>query len=341
VNRTLVAGTVLALTVVGLLGGRLGAGESPAEAARALAEQLARNPVPPSKGADRRVALFLLDVETKAVTRIADEPEPGLFFCASPDWSHDGTRIAFDAAPVYQSDFHRTRLQSLHRGEKTPVLTRLGFGNCPTVTREGDRVVFFLNPGVVPGAEGGLWIMGADGSDRRHLGEFGRPKLSPDGRRIMIASFGTPRTLELIELATGKIRQPELPGKQVFSYPSWAGHDSIVAVVGGDGGNGGDAVALLDVSDPEELTVRETLWTRAAGPDVVPILPVYSPETRRCVFIGQGPKGSALYEVRRGTPGPATLLERRGYDRMLVSLFAAPGGRYLIFCSDRPDPEPR
>jgi hypothetical protein len=38
--------------------------------------------------------------------------------------------------------------------------------------------------GADPGAEGGVWVMRADGSQRRRLGEFGAPFWSPDGRWI-------------------------------------------------------------------------------------------------------------------------------------------------------------
>ena len=104
------------------------------------------------------------------------------------------------------------------------------------------------------------------------------------------------------------------------------------------GGEAGDAVVLIDVSNPEEATVTETLWKRGQDLDIRPLSPVYSPETKTCVFVGeQEGKGLALYSIQRGKPGPPRRLEAEGFDNLLQSLSFAPGGRFVAFSSDRPD----
>ncbi len=46
-----------------------------------------------------RNQLYMVDLVAGGTTLVADEPLPGLTWCGSPDWSHDGTRIVFDASP--------------------------------------------------------------------------------------------------------------------------------------------------------------------------------------------------------------------------------------------------
>ena len=47
-------------------------------------------------------------------------------------------------------------------------------------------LIFLLDPGSLVGAEAGVWLMKADGSDRRRLGGDGRPRWSPDGHQFLI-----------------------------------------------------------------------------------------------------------------------------------------------------------
>ena len=63
--------------------------------------------------------------------------------------------------------------------------------------------------------------------------------------------------------------------------------------------------------------------------------PVYSARTRRCIFVGRGPEGLALYGFERGQVDPPSRLESEGYDKLLQDLASSPDGRYLLFSSDR------
>ena len=97
-----------------------------------------------------------------------------------------------------------------------------------------------------------------------------------------------------------------VPDRKFFSPPSWAGNGIVVAITG-EGEEAGDAVVLIDVSNPEEAIVKETLWKRGQNLDIKPLSPVYSPETNTCVFVGeQEGKGLALYSIQRGKPGGAS-----------------------------------
>jgi hypothetical protein len=304
------------------------------EAAEHLVEQIRRNPAEPSTAAGR-IGLYVIDVVSGEVTLAASEPEPWLCQCGSGAWSRDGKRIYFDAT-LGSGDFSLGRIKALSLNEGHLTVADIGLGNCPNPSPAGDRVIFLLNPGAVPGAQMGVWLMRADGSDRQRLEGYGRPRWSPDGHQFLIIPFGDPRQVTVIDdRPEGKSGLLQVPDRQIFSPPSWAGDGNIVAVLGE---GAGDSVALIDVADPVEAKIKETLWKRGQDLDIKPLSPVYAPETGTCVFVGeQESKGLALYSIQRGKPGPPRRLEAEGFDHLLQSLSFAPGGRYVVFSSDRPD----
>jgi Tol biopolymer transport system component len=214
-------------------------------------------------------------------------------------------------------------------------LTDLGPGNCPTPSPTGDRVVFLLNSGQVQGAENGVWIMHRDGSDRKMLGGYGRPRWSPDGHQFLIISFARSPEVTVIDdrfgRPSGVLQIP--PEQMLFSIPSWAEDDTIVAVVGEEDG---DTIALIDVSDPSDGKIKGVLWKRSRDLDVRPREPVYSQATRRCVFVGEDARGMALYGFERGKPGTPKRLEAAS-DNLIRDLAFSPDGRYVLFSSNRPD----
>jgi hypothetical protein len=300
--------------------------ENPAQAAARLVEQLKRHPVQPKEAPDR-VAIYLLDVNNGDVTLIADQPAPGLTHCGSPVWSHDGCRILYDATPGTQ--WSLTRLESIDLVDGRPTVTDLGAGNCPTFSPADDRIAFLSN---ADGVQNGVWLMNADGSERRFLGDYGRPMWSSAGRQLMIMSFADPRQVTLMDADPAKSGVLQLSGHKLFSHPSWAGDGTIVAVIGVT-----EAVALVDVSD-QPPTVKEVLWSREHGPDVKPYYPVYLAAARRCIFAGAGANGMALYSVTRGQAGPAKPLLPDRYEPPISTLAESPDGRYLLFCIHGPDP---
>jgi Tol biopolymer transport system component len=310
-----------------------------AAAAENLVDQLRRNPAEPSTAVGR-IGLYVIDVVNGEATLVASEPAPGICQCGSGAWSRDGKRIYFDATTGDSDPLRhlRTRLKVLALEGGRPSVTDFGHGNCPTPSPAGDRIIFLMNPANAAGAEPGLWMMNSDGSGRRRLGGHGRPKWSYDGHQFLIINFTEPREVTVIDDRPGrKSGLLQVPGRKLFSPPSWAGEGIVVAITG-EGEEAGDAVVLIDVSNPEEATVTETLWKRGQDLDIKPLSPVYSPETSACVFVGeQEGKGLALYSIQRGKPGPPRRLEAEGFDGLLQSLSFSPGGRFVAFSSDRPD----
>jgi hypothetical protein len=304
--------------------------DEPAKSVALLAEELKRAPVKPSL-AEGKVGLYLIDSAGGEATLIASEPEAWLCQCGSPSWSADGKQIALDATPG-SADFSQSRIKVIAQSDGHLELRDLGPGNCPSFSPKSDQVVFLLNQGAVPGASPGVWLERGDGSGRTLLGGYGRPRWSNDSRLFMIASFGTPCELTLIDAREGHGGDVNLDGKRFFTAPSWAGEETVVGVIGE---TSAESIALVDLSSPGKATVKEVLW-KAADTEIVPSSPVYSRVTGRCVFIGKTEgKGRALYAVDRGQKGPAKRLEPEGFDNLIQDPAMSPDGKYVVFSSDR------
>ena len=306
----------------------------PAEAVARLAEALKRHPAP-RRGADGdRLQLYMMDLVKGGTTLIADEPDPGLDSCNVPKWSHDGTRIVFRASTWTRPQ--ASRIKAIEVRDGRPTLTDLGLGNCPTFSPNDKRIAFMLDHGAEPGAEAGVWVMQADGSDRRRVGEYGAPLWSPDGREFLINQDSKPTVSIVINLETKEGGILEVAGHQIFSWPSWAGPGTLVSSIGTE--REGDSIALLDVRKPAQAKIIEVLWKRGDSLDVAPLWPVYQPDTRRCVFVGAEATKRTLYSVQRGESPRARRLEPEGYNDRLSGLSFSPDGRYLLFCGNRPQP---
>jgi hypothetical protein len=306
-----------------------------------LVARLRKSPARPSAIEKKRFGLFLTDVVHGGTTQIAGEPLRGFNFCGSPSWSSDGSRLIFDVAPG--GEFPQGRLVMFAPGG----LKDLGSGNCPSFSPDGQQIAFLLN---APG-ESGIWTMRADGTERCRLGEYGRPKWSPDGRRMMITSFSNPCGVSLIDSA-GTVQSIE--GLSITAVPNWIRADTFVAAIDGDtiatfgiedpqrpalappDGRNLFARVTFNLKGPQRPALGKVLWRKSSDLDPAPLFPVYSPTARRCVFIGSGPQGMALYCIDQDRPGRARRLEPTRFDRAIQGLALSPDGRYAVFASDRP-----
>ncbi len=298
-----------------------------------LVEQLRRHPPQPSKMADRVAGLYMIEVNTGQVTLVADQPDADTRYCGSASWSNDGKRILFDA--MRPDAVQRAHMKSIEVFEGQLKMTDLGVGNCPTFSPVGDRIGFLLNYGGVPGAQGGIWLMQADGSQRVRVGSFGSPRWSPDGRQFLLSDFSIPPRVTLMDLSGAEKATLEIPDMKIYSPPCWVDERTVVVVVGAAFG---ESIALVDVIDPAKAKMKEILWKmnfKGVGPDIRPIHPVYLPSTGRCVFIGGAYAGMALYSFRRGQTDPPKRLEPEGYDSLMQGLALSPDGRFALFTSNR------
>jgi Tol biopolymer transport system component len=303
--------------------------ESPHPSAQAVAKLVAclkATPIKPTQSPDR-VALYLLDLKTGELVLIADEPEAGFTHCGSPTWSHDGRRILYDSTPGTQ--WALTHLRSIDIENDHVVTTDLGTGNCPNFAPDDKRIAFLSNAN---GVDRGVWIMNADGSKRQPLGDYGRPRGSPDGRQLMVIAFGTPCSLTLMDANPANSGPVQLDGLQFYTMPSWTRPGMIVAVLGTQDP---EQIALVNIAKPGEARIEKTLFKRSTQLDLQPLYPIYSPVTERYVFVGGKDDGMALYTFSENDSVPPRRLEPDGLDPLIASLALSPDGRYLLFNSNR------
>jgi RNA polymerase sigma factor (sigma-70 family) len=319
-----------------------------AESVMRLAAALKRYPRQFSRHAPYRSQIYMLDLVEGGITLIACEPAPGHHLCGMPTWSHDGSRILFEAGRG--EEWPRARLWAIEVRDARPNYTRLGEGNAPTFSPDDQRIAFLLHAGVESGAGGGLFMMRADGSERHQVGDFGVPYWSPDGRQLLINGYALPTKPALLDLETKDEGIIKVPGHRIFSWPSWVAPGMVVSALAPKDRYEGDSIALLDVHQPAEAKIIELLWKRDADLDVIPRWPVFRPGTRQCFFAGEeprkegeGPGKRALYSVQRGASlrarhmGIVAQQHAPGTGGSGFGCLAfSPDGRYLLIDANGP-----
>ena len=109
---------------------------------------------------------------------------PGMISSGTPAWSHDGKMVAFDALADVD-DVCRSQLfvYAVEGPFKGPVRA-LGYGNTPSWSPDDRRIAFMINDENPLSVRGGVWLMDADGGNRRWLAQGWYPRWSPDGKRL-------------------------------------------------------------------------------------------------------------------------------------------------------------
>ena len=277
-----------------------------------------------------KLAIYVADLKPGKVALVTDEPLQGHSYCGSPNWSPDGKRFLIDATPG--REWSKTRILACDFPlPDPPKFTDLGPGNCPSWSPDGKQIALLLNQNAVPGAQPGIYLMDAEGKNRRRLGGFGVPEWSPDGKQILTISFESPPQLALIDVASGKEQPLPLADYTIQSLPGWAGDSqTLISVVRGDGPS---MLALVDLATPAAARIKEVLWTRGQGTEAEPLYPTISAATKRIAFAGRTPKGTSLLLLESKTSLTPKAVEPDRYDPMIASLAISPDGQQLLFCS--------
>ena len=105
--------------------------------------------------------------------------------CLWPEWSPDGTKIAFSAYSAQEHEGH-IAVMSADGSQVTTVTTGKTFDAFPDWTPDG-KLIFLRKPYTKTKAPGDLFVVNADGTALARLtrtGSIGCFKLSPDGTTI-------------------------------------------------------------------------------------------------------------------------------------------------------------
>ena len=303
---------------------QVGAG-GPSEEVRRLAEMLKGHPprlVTPSGG----TKIFMRDLAAGQTTLIANTSAMGLPLAEVPDWSHDGRRILFRAKQTAQGP---SRMIILESRDGRPSFRDVGSGDCPRFSPDDQTIAFVL---YADETSGDVWLMNADGTNRRRLCEFAAPFWSPDGTQILLGGLLNPTISKVYSFATNRTTRINVPGQSIFSWPRWVGPDMLVACIGERVVP--DSIVILDISRPEEAKVMRTLWNHGAASDVFARWPLISPTSGNLFFIGDERHMRTLFSVatNAGDSGRPSSLEVGGPK--LSGLSFSPDSRYLLFASD-------
>ena len=181
-----------------------------------------------------------------------------------------------------------------------PHLHDVGSGDSPRFSPDDRTIAFVLYPGESSGEPEGVWLMNADGTNRRRLCEFAAPFWSPDGTQILLNGLLAHTISKIYDFETKRTTRIDVPGQSIFSWPRWVAPGQIVACIGG--GVVPDSIVILDVSRPEEAKVVRRLWNRGAASDVYSRWPVLTSPSGDLYFIGDERHRRTL--VRPGSTPP-------------------------------------
>jgi Tol biopolymer transport system component len=135
-------------------------------------------------------AIFVMKTDGSEVRKVIEVP--GFRSHGSPQWSHDGKRLVFDASPsgTGSSKFFVVNVDGTD-------LKELGEHAMPSWSPD-DKQLAYQNYGSA-GARAGTWVQNLDGAGRTWIVDGYSPRWSPDGSQIAYTDWRNVKAFDLVE----------------------------------------------------------------------------------------------------------------------------------------------
>jgi len=246
------------------------------------------------------VELWVLDLATKKCQALTQDG----FVNVEPRFSPDGKRIALVSTAynrrfhIFTAHFEQGGLRDLQRvtGENRSPLTRYYYSAfdheiSPVWSPDGSELLFVSNRGHMYGT-GGFWRMkAAPGAEARELHEEetawkARPDFSPDGKRIVYASYLGQAWHQLwVMPAQGGDSFPLSYGDFDNVNPRWSPDGQKIAFISNRGGNTSLWIEQVPGGAQQQLVVKDRHYLLARGRVSITVLDSSGHETAARVFV--------------------------------------------------------
>ena len=176
--------------------------------------------------------IYVIDIDGTGLTKLTEDPDPLVpIDDTRPDWSPDGSRIAFQSNRSGNNDIY---LMNPDGQEVLQLTSHSATDAAPEWSPDGKRIAFQSNRS----GNNDIWVMDADGGGLVQLTTDPRadakPTWSPDGKRIAfhrdVLAFGEVHAELFTMNADGSdVRMLSVPSFKGFhGFPSWSqGQDAV------------------------------------------------------------------------------------------------------------------
>jgi Tol biopolymer transport system component len=296
-------------------------------------------PVADRKGEDGFRALYTINRDGSGVQYLV--AAPGMISSSSPEWSHDGTMVAFDAVPEVGALSQAHIFVYAVAGPFKGMFKDLGCGNVPSWSPDDRKIAYMLNSGNPAGAEPGVWVMDSDGSDREWICRGYYARWSPDGRQLCVYAYFED-SLHIVDMVTKEIRKIlGGPMEVKFGGATWSPDGKRLVFVGTRDGK--EHLATVDADGlPDSIKI---LHTQGDSSQLLIGPPSWSPDGKQIAFAIQDASApdprnrrwhhTYLYVISAEAPSFPTLLEPGRKGLINRSMMWSPDSETLVFSSER------
>jgi TolB protein len=219
-------------------------------------------------------------------------------------FSPDGKRVAFVSTSyngrfhIFTGDFTEGQLTNVTRltGENRSTLPRYYYSVfdheiSPVWSRNGSEILFLSNRGHLYGT-GGFWRMKAEAGAEAHEIHYeettwkARPDFSPDGKRIVYASYQGQQWHQLwVMPADGDNPFPLSYGDFDNTNPRWSPNGNKIAFISNRGGNTSLWTQEIPGGAQAQITAKEKHYLKPMGKLAITVLGTDGSPTPARVFV--------------------------------------------------------